>query len=262
MSQNKVKDIVDWKELQSVHEVQQFLRFANFYRKFIRGYSAVARPLSNLTKKGQPWNWNQECQTAFDELKGRFISAPILVNNHPERQKIVETDASNLAKGAVLSQLEPDGKYHPIAFYSNKFSDAELNYDIHDKEMVVIVDCLKEWRHFLQGSPHRVVVYTDHRNLEYFNSTKSLNPRQARWAEVLSSFDFVISYRPGDKNGKADALSRRTDPELEGGNAPQMSMFKPGQLAQKFDWSQQQQHVKDERLVYLDNHALPHVAEN
>ena len=98
--------------------------------------------------------------------------------------------------------------------------------------MVVIVDCFKEWRHFLQGSPHRVVMYTDHKNLEYFNSTKSLNPRQARWAEVLSSFDFVISYRPGDKNAKADALSRRTDPELEGGSAPQMSMFKLGQLAQ------------------------------
>ena len=165
-------------------------------------------------------------------MKGRFISAPILVNNYQERQKIVETDASNLAKGAVLSPLKPDGKYHPIAFYSKKFSDAELNYDIHDKEMVVIVDCFKEWRLFLQGNPHRVVVYTDHKNLEYFNSTKFLNPRHARWAEVLSSFDFVISYRPGDKNGKADALSRRTDPELERGSAPQMSMFKPGQLAQ------------------------------
>ena len=77
-----------------------------------------------------------------------------------------------------------------------------------------------------------MVVYTDHRNLEYFNTTKILNRRQARWAEILSDFDFVITYRPGDKNGKADALSRRTDPELEGGSAPQISMFKPGQLAQ------------------------------
>ena len=96
--------------------------------------------------------------------------------------------------------------------------------------MVVIVDCFQEWRHYLIGQ--RVVVYTDHRNLEYFNTTKILNRRQARWAEILSDFDFVITYRPGDKNGKADALSRRTDPEFEGGSAPQISVFKPGQLAQ------------------------------
>ena len=174
MSANKVKDIIEWKEPRSVHEVQQFLGFANLYRRFIKGYSRVARPLSNLTKKGQPWNWTNECQRAFDELKQRFISAPILVNYHPQHQKIIETDASDLAKGAVLNQL---GKWHPVAFYSKKFSDAELNYDIHDKEMVVIVDCFKEWRHYLIGQ--WVVVYMDHRNLEYFNSTKILNRRQA-----------------------------------------------------------------------------------
>ena len=93
-----------------------------------------------------------------------------MVNCHPDHPKIIETDASDLAKGAVLNQLEPDGKWHPIAFYSKKFSDAELNYDVHDKEMVVIVDCFKEWRHYLISSPHQVVVYTDHRNLIYFNS--------------------------------------------------------------------------------------------
>ena len=149
MSEKKVKNIIEWKEPKSLYEIQQFLGFANFYRRFIRGYSSVVRLLSNLTRKGQPWNWNQECQQAFDELKSRFISAPILVNNDSTRPKIIETDASNLAKGAVLSQLEPDNRYHPIAFYSKKFSDAELNYDIHDKEMVVIVEGFKEWSHFL-----------------------------------------------------------------------------------------------------------------
>ena len=200
-------------------------------RRFIRGYSSVARLLSNLTRKGQPWNWNQECQQAFNELKNRFVLAPILVNNDPTHPKIIETDASNLAKGAVLSQVKPDNRYHLIAFYSQKFSDAELNYDIHDKEMVVIIEAFKEWSHFLQGTGHRVVVYTDHKSLQYFNSTKVLNPRQARWAEVLSEFDFLISYCPDVQNGKADALSRRSDPELEGRSAPQISIFKPGQLA-------------------------------
>ena len=153
-----------------------------------------------------------------------------MANYHPEREKQIETDASDLAKGAVLSQKEPDGKWHPIAFYSKKFSPAELNYDIHDKEMVVIVDCFKEWRHYLIGSPHRVVVWTDHRNVEYFNSKILLNRRQARWSELLSDFNYEIRYRPGELNGKADALSRRADPELEGGETPLISMFKPNQL--------------------------------
>ena len=87
MSQDKVKDIIEWKEPNSVYEVQKSLGFANFYRRFIKGYSAVVRPLSNLTRKGQPWNWNQECQKTFDELKHRFITAPIVVNYHPKRPK-------------------------------------------------------------------------------------------------------------------------------------------------------------------------------
>ena len=152
--------------------------------------------MSNLTKKGQPWNWTNECQRAFDELKQRYISAPILVNYHPQHQKIIQSDASDLAKGGVLNQLEPDGKWHAVAYYSKKFSDAELNYDIHDKGMVVIVDCFKEWRYYLIGQ--QVVVYTDHRNLEYFHTTKILNRCQAKWAEILSDFHFVITYRPGE----------------------------------------------------------------
>ena len=123
---------------------------------------------------------------------------------HPQRQKIIETDASYSPKGAVLNQLEPDGKWHPEAFYSKKSSDAELNYDTHDKEMVVIVACFKVWTHYLIGQ--RVVVYAGHTNLEYFNTTKILNCRQARWAEILSNFNFGITYRPWDKNSKADAV--------------------------------------------------------
>ena len=103
-----------------------------------------------------------------------------MVNNDPTHPKSIETDAYNLAKGAVLSQLEPDNRYHPIAFYSKNFSNAELNYNIYDKEMVVIVEAFKEWSHFLRGTGHRVVVYMDHKNLKYFNSTKVLNPCQAR----------------------------------------------------------------------------------
>jgi len=92
----------------------------------------------------------------------------------------METDASDLAKAGILSQYEPDKRRHPLAFYNKRFLPAELNYDVHDKEMVVIVHCFQEWRHFLMGAPEQIVVYMDHKNLEYFNTTKLLNRRQAR----------------------------------------------------------------------------------
>jgi hypothetical protein len=233
MSKKKVEDVLEWKVPRNVKEIQSFLGFANFYRRFISGFSKITRPLTLLTNNGVMWEWTQQCQDAFEQLKQRFSEAPILAHYHPDRPKMIETDASDLAKGGVLNQYEPDKKWHPLAFYGKRFSPAELNYDIHDKEMVVIVDCFKEWRHWLMGSPQKIVVFTDHKNLEYFNTTKILNRRQARWAETLSEFNFVIVYRPGEKNGKADALSRRTDPELEGGSEnPNLSirMFKPGQL--------------------------------
>jgi len=175
--------------------------------------------------------WSKRCQRAFDELRKRFTKPPILAHFQFDRRKMLETDASDYAKGSVLSQAEPDGKWHPLAFYSKKFSPAEINYDIHDKEMSAIVDSFKQWEHWLIGSLHPILVYTDHKNLEYFTTTKVLNRRQARWADYLSLFDFKIIYRPGRENGKADALSRRADPGLEEGSVrqPVVQFFKPGQ---------------------------------
>ena len=108
-----------------------------------------------------------------------------------------------------------------MAFYLKKFSLVEINYDIHDKEMSAIVDSFKQWEHWLIGSLHPVLVYTDHKNLEYFTTTKVLNRRQARWADYLSLFDFKIIFHPGRENGKADALSHRVDPRLEEGSMHQ-----------------------------------------
>src|SRR5207248_10644892 len=134
---------------------------------------------------------------------------------------MLEADASDFAKGSILSQAEPDGKWHSLAFYLKKFSPAEINYDIHDKEMSAIVDSFKQWEHWLIGSLHPVLVYTDHKNLEYFTMMKVLNRRQARWADYHSLFDFKIIFRPGRENGKADAFSHRVDPGREEGNLRQ-----------------------------------------
>jgi len=160
------------------------------------------------------------------------MTAPMLCHYHPEQRKQIMTDASNLAKAAILSQYEPDKRWHLLAFYNKRVLPAELNYYIHDKEMVVIVNCFQEWRYFLMGALEQIVVYMDYKNLEYFNTTKLLNRRQARWAEILSEFNFKMIYHPGERNGKADTLSHRVDPELEGEGEKQdltICIFKSGQ---------------------------------
>ena len=124
----------------------------------------------------------------------------------------MEADSSDVATGAVLSQICPeDQKWHPVAYYLKGLSPVERNYEIHDKEMLAIIRALEEWRHFLEGVKHRVEIWTDHKNLEYFQTAKKLNRRQARWSLYLSRFDFELHHQPGSTMGKSDALSRRAD---------------------------------------------------
>jgi hypothetical protein len=143
MDPKKVQAVTDWASPKTVRDVQCFLGFANFYRIFIKNYSQVAAPLTRLTCKDK-LEWTPAAQKAFEDLKVAFTTAPILV--HPDFTKAfyMETDASDFALGAVLSQMGEDGKLHPIAFYSRKFSAAEINYEIHDKELLAIVDSFQE----------------------------------------------------------------------------------------------------------------------
>jgi hypothetical protein len=156
---------------------------------------------------------------AFEKLKHCFTTPPILTHFDPHRECIIETDASDFALGRILSHTAEDKKLHPNAFHSRRFSPAEINYEIHDKELLAIVDCFKAWRRYLEGSLHMVQVFTDHKNLEYFMTTKVLNRRQACWAQELAGVDFKIFHRKGTSNGKPDALSRCPEycPEKGGG---------------------------------------------
>jgi len=134
----------------------------------------------------------------------------------------VETAASDFALGAVLSQRDEGNRLHPVAFHSRKFMPAEINYEIHDKELLAIVDSFKHWHRYLEGAKHQVQVFSDHQNLEYFTTTKVLNRRQARWAQEIASIDFKIYFHPGSKNGKPDDLSRWTEYRPEkGGDSDQ-----------------------------------------
>ena len=233
MDPKKVSAILDWPEPASVHDVQVFLGFANFYRRFIQGYSKIATPITQLLRKNNTsFEFNEPARQTFHQLKTAFTSAPILAHFNPERPSTIETDASDFAIAAVLSQPGEDGVLHPVAFYSRKLTDPELNYEIYDKEMLAIVVAMKEWRAYLEGATHPFTIYTDHKNLEYFTTTKVLNRRQSRWAELIANYDFKIVYRPGKSMGKPDAMSRRHDfsEGSKASEAPPCTLLKPDQL--------------------------------
>jgi hypothetical protein len=156
---------------------------------------------------------------AFERLKYCFMTAPILTHVNPNCECIVETDASDFTLGGILSQTAEDKKLHLNAFHSRKFWPAEINYEIHDKELLPIVDCFKAWRRYLEGSLYTVQVFTNHKNLEYFMTTEVLNRRQACWAQELAGMDFKIFYKKGTSNGKPDTLLRHLEycPEKGGG---------------------------------------------
>jgi len=167
----------------------------------------VARPLPELTKKDWEWSWNAEADAAFSELKRRFTTAPILAHFDLAKEVIIETDASDFAIGAILSQWDEERCLHPVALHSRKFQPTEINYEIHDMELLAVVDAFKHWRQYCEDATNQVQVYSDQQNLEYFTTTKVLNRHQARWAQELAGrINFRIYYRPGTQNGKPDAI--------------------------------------------------------
>ena len=218
MEASRVTAIREWPAPKNnVREVQVFLGFANFYRRFIYGYSRVAKGLTDLLKTGgkplHQFSWTDEADKAFRELQIAFTTAPILRHFDPALKIRVETDASGFAVAGMISQLFGEGaeaRWHPIAFYSKKMTAIESRYETHDSELLAIVLAFRTWRHYLAYARHTIVVKTDHNNLKYFMTKRKLNSRQMRWAEELAAFDFVLEYRPGRSN-PADGPSRRPD---------------------------------------------------
>ena len=238
MDPDKIQCIKDWPIPTTVKEVRSFLGFANFYRRFIRGYGARAIPLTDLTKKDKVFSWGDKEQLSFEGLKKLILEEPVLLTPNPAEPFEVETDASNYALGGQLSQRDSEGQPHPVAFYSKKLNGPELNYAIPDKELMAIIEAFKEWRHYLSGTTHKIKVYTDHKNLTAFTTTKDLNKRQVRWYEFLSEFNFEIIYRKGSENGRADALSRREDlkPDVEINEAALLTQNGSGNLELSSKW--------------------------
>lgn len=208
MDPEKIAAIQEWETPKSLKEVRSFLGFANFYRRFIKNYSDIAKPLIDLTRKDTAFNWTKEADSSFKLFKELFTTAPVLMHFDPDKETVVEADSSGYCIGGLLSQYDDKGLLRPVAYYSRKNSPAECNYQIYDKELLAIVRCLKEWESELR-SVREFTVVTDHKNLKYFTTLRRLSERQMRWSDFLSKFNFQITYRPGKLGTRPDALSRR-----------------------------------------------------
>ena len=198
----KIKAVVDWSSPRNVAEVRSFLGLAGYYRRFVQDFSKIARPMSSLLQKEVRFVWTEACEQAFQQLKQRLVSAPILTLPNDEEDFEVYSDASKNGLGCVLMQ---GGKV--IAYASRQLKVHERNYPTHDLELAAVVFALKIWRHYLYGGSCRV--YTDHKSLKYIFTQKDLNMRQRRWLELIKDYDLTLNYCEGKANLVADALSRK-----------------------------------------------------
>ena len=215
MEKEKIDRVLSQPEPKNMKDIRKFLDFTNYYRKFIKDFAQVARPINMLMRKNVKWQWRSEQQKAFDELKQIFTTRLVLVALDLDREFRMEADTSNYATGGVLSIKYSDELWRPVTFISKLLSNTEQNYEIHNKEILAVVRYLEAWRHFLERMTTKFKIWIDHKNLEYFMKVQKLNKRQTRWALYLSRFNFTLKYVPESKMEKADSLSKRPDWEIE-----------------------------------------------
>ena len=201
----KSEKVKNWPKPTSVKEVQQFLGLASYYRRFIKNFASVAAPLHKLTEKHSVFHWTPQCQEAFDHLKSRLVSAPVLALPDWSTPFVLDTDASDTGIGAVLSQLHGTDE-HVIAYGSRMLSKAEKNYCVTKKELLAVVVFLEQFRPYLLGKPF--TIRTDHNALTWLQRFKEPERQMARWLQRLQEYQFDILHRPGKKHSNADALSR------------------------------------------------------
>jgi hypothetical protein len=199
----KVADILNWKAPKDVRGIKSFIGMAGYYRRFIEGFSKIARPMTALLAKKVEFKWTQKCQEAFEELKDRLTTAPVLVLPDVHKPFLVYCDASYTGLGCVLMQ---EGRV--VAYSSRQLKIHERNYPTHDLELVAVVHALKTWRHYLYGQ--KCDIYTDHKSLKYIFTQSELNMRQQRWLELIKDYELEIHYHLSKANVVADALSRKS----------------------------------------------------
>ena len=202
----KIEAIEHWPPPTDVKQLQAFLGTAGYYRQYLPDFATVAKPLHHLTSKGTSWDWNEEAQKAFEELRHRLVEAPILGYPDPRLSYILDTDASDVGVGAVLSQVQ-DGRERVIAYFSKTLTSAERNYCVTRRELLAVVKAIKHFRPYLYGQKFKL--RTDHASLMWLCRRHEPSNQIARWLELLSEFKYDTEHRKGEKHGNADGLSRR-----------------------------------------------------
>ncbi|KAL0533406.1 hypothetical protein IC582_030245 [Cucumis melo] len=198
----KIEAVTSWPRPSTVSEIRSFLGLAGYYKRFVEDFSRIASPLTQLTRKGIPFVWSPACESSFQELKHKLVSAPVLTVPDGSGSFVIYSDASKKGLGCVLMQ---QGKV--VAYTSRQLKCHEQNYPTDDLELVAEVFALKIWRHYLYSE--KIQIFNDHKSLKYFFTQKELNMRQRRWLELVKDYDCEILYHPGKANVVADALSRK-----------------------------------------------------
>ena len=202
MDPAKIEAIKSWPDLKTVHDVRSFMGLSSYYRKYIRYFAEIASPLHDLTKKRMSFRWTDREIGAFQQLKEKLTTGPVLILPDLRKSFVVMCDACGNSIGAVLQQ---DG--HVVAYESRVLSDAEKPLQIYEKELLAVIHALSSWKHYLLGADF--TVQTDHQTLRYFLTQTKLSEKHMRWANFLSMFHFQIVHVDGKKNVVADALSRK-----------------------------------------------------
>jgi hypothetical protein len=199
---SKVRDVLDWKPLRTMHQVWSFLSLPGYYRRFIPNFSKIVKPITDLLKKEEKFVWNTERDKAFWTLKKLLTTSPVLEQPDITKSFDVYCDASGTGLGCVLMQ---EGRV--IAYSSRQLRTHEEHYPTHDLELAAVVHALRTWRHYLLGNVAHI--FTNHKSLKYFFTQADQNMRQRRWLELIKDYNLEIHYHPGKANVVADALSHK-----------------------------------------------------
>ncbi len=211
MNSRKMQAVVDWSTLNNLTQMQFFIDFCNFYRRFIKNFSKIVRSMIRFTQKKIIFEWNEVCQIVFDHMKRRMIETSILRHFDQTREAILEIDSFDYVNDEVLSQYDDEEVLHSIVFYSKNMSSAECNYEIYDKELLIIIWAFEHWRLELKLTDISIKMFIDHQTLILLMKDKELSRRQMRWVQKFADFNFRIMYRSDKQNIKIDALTRQAD---------------------------------------------------
>ena len=203
---SKIEKVATWPVPASKREVQQFLGLASYYRRFVEKFAHVARPLHRLTERTAAFNWTDECQVAFEELSQRLTSAPVLAYPDFSKPFILDTDASETGIGAVLSQVDTEGRERVVAYGNCLLMKPERRYCVTRRELLAVVTFVRQYRSYLTG--RQFLLRTDHGSLTWLRNFREPEGQLARWLERLQELDFEIVHRQGKWHTNADALSR------------------------------------------------------